>query len=526
MQTDSRRSIVLLVVSFGLPIFVTCLGYLPFMSSLMDKIKPRLVWPSIIGTYHARALPAFLGNAPTLGQTWYIVFFLGMNVLATAASYRSIPYPKGGDVPDRWKETMGYISTRNGVISFALAPLVILFAGRNNILLWLTNWSYSTYMVLHRWVARIFTLHVLLHAIMEYMQYKRRGTYGTESKEEYWIWGIVAAVSCCIMMIVSTLYFRRASYEIFLIMHIVLAVIVIVGAWYHVQNKFHGKWGYHHWLYASFAVWAFDRVIRIGRIAKNGMRRSEVTQISDDIVRIDIKDIRWEADPGRHTFAYFPTLNPLRPWENHPFSIIPTALLRSRGSNVAVSASSSSEDVEKSGALDKSVVSTVSRPSKQNGGTAGISLYVRKSNGLTKALKSHKNLLTLLDGPYPNNSPSGALKTDRLVLIAGGIGIPAVLPFITHHLNVKLYWSVKAGSQALVDDLGDILQGLQEKDVRVGERFDIGDLLDKEEAEGWKRIGVVVCGPGELCDDVRSLVAKKARSSSATWELDVEAFSW
>ena len=262
------------------------------------------------------------------------------------------------------------------------------------------------------------------------------------------------------------------------------------------------------------------------------MRKAEVTQVTEDIVRIDVKDVRWQAIPGRHTYAYFPSLNPLRPWENHPFSVIPTALLQSRDHSVAVSSPSSgshnsADDVEKSGVPEKNDTSaTVTSPGTHSGTTSGISLYVRKSTGLTKALNRNSSLLTLLDGPYPNNSTAGVLKTDRLVLVAGGIGITAVLPFIAYHQNIKLYWSLKTASQGLVDDLGSEIQGLREKDVTIGGRLDVASTLEKEEAEGWKRIGVVVCGPGGLCDDVRSLVSKRARRGGAKWELDVEAFSW
>jgi ferredoxin-NADP reductase len=114
-----------------------------------------------------------------------------------------------------------------------------------------------------------------------------------------------------------------------------------------------------------------------------------------------------------------------------------------------------------------------------------------------------------------------------LVLIAGGIGITAVLPFIAHHPNVSLHWSVKTSSQDLVDDLAMALEGLREKSVSVGARLEVEDLLEREESEGWSSIGVVVCGPGRLCDDVRSIVSQRARASAKTrWELDVEAFSW
>lgn len=517
-------SIILLVVGFATPIFFTLLGYLPYMSTLLDKIKPRLVYPSIIGTYHVRALPFQLGNAPTIGQTWYIVMFLILNIILTAAGYRS--YQPSTYFTNKYQEILGYVSARTGVLAFAIAPLVILLSGRNNILLWLTNWSHSTYMLLHRWVARIFALQVILHSITELHLYKVMGELAAQQVEEYWIWGIVATLAVVIMVVFSSLYFRKLSYEIFLIVHIVMAVFVIAGSWYHVELLFTRKWGYEFWLYACCAVWFADRLMRVLRILKNGMRRAEVRDVSENVVRIDIKDIRWEAAPGKHTYAYFPTLNPLRPWENHPFSIIPTALLTTHGHSMIPSGSSSAhshhsqQDIEKSGAME-----SISRDARL-ATTSGVSLYVRKSAGLTKALKNDSSLLTLLDGPYPNNSTSSVLKTDRLILIVGGIGITATLPFIAHHSNVKLYWSVKSTMSGLVSDLDSALKTIREKEVVVGGRLDVESVLAKEQEVGWKRIGVVVCGPGGLCDAVRDGVSRRGKSGGAVWELDVEAFSW
>ncbi|KAF2271448.1 ferric reductase transmembrane component 4 [Westerdykella ornata] len=527
----SRYGIILLVVGFGTPIFFSVLGYLPFMTTLLDWLKPRFVYPSIVGTYHVRALPFQLGNAPTMGQTWYILMFVILNVILTAAGYRS--YQPNKWFASQWEEIMGYVSARTGVLAFALAPLVILLSGRNNILLWLTNWSHSTYMLLHRWVARIFALQVILHSITELHLYRARGELATEQVAPYWIWGIVATLAVVIMVVASTLYLRRLSYEVFLILHIILAVFVLVGSWYHVEFLFSRKWGYEFWIYAACAVWFADRLMRVLRLLKNGARRAEVRDVSTNIVRIDIKDVRWDASPGKHTYAYFPTLNPLRPWENHPFSIIPTALLTSRDHSLMGASSHSSsagsqhsqhEDIEKTGV---STTAISGRESKHIT-TSGISLYVRKSAGLTKALKSDASLLTFLDGPYPNNSTSGVLKTDRLLLIAGGIGITAVLPYLAHHPNVKLHWSVKSEAEGLVTDLGCVLKSMRECEVIVGSRLNVEGLLDKEGAAGWDRIGVVVCGPGGLCDAVRDSVARRGRrkEKDVVWELDVEAFSW
>jgi hypothetical protein len=207
------------------------------MTSILDRVKPYLIWPSLIGSYHVRALPFALGNAPTIGQTWYIFLFVILNIALTAGGYHSFQHPSNAWFPDVWQEIMAYVSARTGVLAFALAPLVVLLSGRNNVLLWLTDWSHSTYMLLHRWVARVFTLQVILHSILEFMLYKRQSKLDTEQKEPYWIWGIVATMACVIMVVVSSLWFRRKSYEIFLVMHIILAVFVIAGSWYHIELR-------------------------------------------------------------------------------------------------------------------------------------------------------------------------------------------------------------------------------------------------------------------------------------------------
>lgn len=517
--THSRYGIILVVVGFGLPVLLTLLTRLPFGSTISSKITPYLS-PALIGQYHVRPLPYLLGNAPTIGQSLYILLFLVLNIAFTAGGYRYVQ--PNAWFSSQWQENMGYVSARTGVLGFALLPLTILFAGRNNILLWLSNWSHGTYMLLHRWVARLFVLQVILHSVMELFLYIDRGSYEAELKKEYWIWGIVGTVFACTMVVFSVLFFRRWSYEVFLIGHVVMAVFVIVGCWYHVELLFERKWGYEMWIYAACAVWFFDRFMRVARVAKNGVRRTVVTEVAEGLVRVDVPGVRWTSEPGKHTYAYFPTLNMWRPWENHPFSVVPTALLREKTA-AAGSASSQAEspDVEKSG-----VATTASlRPEAGDVG-AGITLFVKKSAGLTSALSSTQSLLTFLDGPYPSNHTATVVKTDRLLLVAGGIGITGVLSFIARHANVKLAWGLREVAKGLADELEPALASLSEKDIRVGSRIDVGQLLDEEEGTGWERIGIVVCGPASLCDEVRALVAAKARTGRVQWELEVDAFSW
>lgn len=340
-------------------------------------------------------------------------------------------------------------------------------------------------------------------------------------------------------------------------------------------------------IYAACAVWFFDRLIRLVRVLKNGVRRARVTEVGQSYVRVDIEGVRWGTEPGRHAYIYFPTLSPLRPWENHPFSLIPTSILSPAAPAAATATEShgSAEsiwsepepdepgpsDSEKAGDPEKGILSASTTRKNNNDNSnnnnenrsvnkttgtamgttaaatealqtiprtrAGVTFFIRKSAGLTRRLRAHTALPVLLDGPYPNNRPGAVLRCDRVLIITGGIGITGVLPWAAasrQQANVRLCWSVRVGDgERLVEALRPALEAAvpaaEDREVRVGRRFDPRELIEAEVRAGWRRIGVVVCGPGGLCDDVRAAVAEIGRreaSHGVVLELEVDAYSW
>lgn len=526
-EVQNQYTLILLVVGFGTPIILTLFTKLPGIPSLVEKVNPYLITPALIKSYHTQPLPYLLGNAPTIGQTAFVFMFLILNIVLSSINYRfAQPHPWGYDALG---EKLAYVGYRTGDMAFALLPLVILLSGRNNILLWLTNWSHSTFMLLHRWVARIFALHTIIHSIVLLVAYKRSGMYVMDHSTPYWRWGIVGTVAVCAMLVFSLLYFRRLAYEAFLIFHIVAAVFVIVGSWYHVIYRFGLGASNEYWLYAASAVWAFDRLMRLYRVVANGLNRATVTEVGAHHVRIDIPGIRLDGRPGRHAYAYFPTLNPLKPWENHPFSISPTHLFRPAApSSISPSVSSNAAG----GDIEKSIATSTQLNTLTATTPAGVTLIVRKSAGMTKLLASHTGLLTLIDGPYRNESPTPILACDRVLLIAGGIGITGVLSYVAQHHNVKLVWSIKQEHEAVVGlvNNGGAVAKLKEKEILLGQRVNVAfyleqeyELLERMERKG--KLGVVVCGPGSLCDSVRDKVVGMQRRGASV-ELSVEAFSW
>lgn len=77
----------------------------------------------------------------------------------------------------------------------------------------------------------------------------------------------------------------------------------------------------------------------------------------------------------------------------------------------------------------------------------------------------------------------------------------------------------------VLQDLEPALREVADKVVLSAERLDVKALLHQEVEAGWKRIGVVVCGPAGLCDDTHAAVVSLGKTDGAIFELEVDAFS-
>lgn len=570
----------LAVMLLGLiaPMVFTLLLFLPLMPNIIVRMRPYFIDNFFFGNQHAQPLYHTLGGSvPTMGQGLYLMAFFALIIVYTAIDYTTVQ-PNAMYMTAR-EELLLYITNRTGIMAFALAPLVILFAGRNNFLLWVTNWSHSTYLLMHRHVARLFTVQIIVHSIVEVELYRAQGHIADELAAPYWVWGVVATVAACLMLVSSALIFRKMSYEFFLAAHIVLAIFVLVGSWYHIDLLFHKRWNYEWWLYLAFVVWILDHMIRLVKLAQNGLVRAEVREIGrTGIMRLDLPGIRWGATPGQHAYVSWPTLSGVRIWENHPFSVIPLSLCQpstdpntpagfstpSLNSTLASTTNGTITNLSKSTFsaimtdLEKAIVSqtvtSVQTPTSNHSHSThhhqnhhtGLRIYLRKHHGLTSRLKPTLSLPTLLEGPYHTHNPTfsasraGVLASDKLILFAGGIGITALLSWVHAHPKVKLYWTVREEMRALVDDVREsgILDVLVDKgrlEVRItgrgARRLDLWEVLEREvEAaahEGWRKVGVLSCGPGGFCDAVRGAVVGAGRGEGMVEvELLEEAFGW
>ncbi|KAF6840014.1 ferric reductase transmembrane component 4 [Colletotrichum musicola] len=555
-----KFSLIVLATGVGIPIAFSLLRFLPFPASLTTKFYSYLVDPPAFSKYHA--VPVLgLGMIPTRGQAFFIFYIVAINVILSAVGYRALR-PNSWYTRGTYEEIFNYVANRTGMLSFANLPLVVLYAGRNNALLWLTSWSHSTFLLLHRWIAVICVLQAAIHSAMWlHIHSAWQQDHAEVSAIPYWYWGIIGTLSLVLLVPCSLLPIRQRVYELFHAMHIVLAVLALVGCWYHIIYRYKRQWGYENWVIMAAVIWGFDWVLRAARVLRRGVKRAFVTRIDDEYVRVDVPGV----DCRGHAYAYLPTLT-WRVWESHPLSIAGVAYHGSEDASGAVASSSSAATSDEKGQPISGVAAGRASSSESSlSGTAaakatGISFFVRVGKGTTRLLADKHDTpggLPVLLEAYSGESrlyEDGGLgeptaEFPNVIFLAGGVGITAILPKISASRGLyrplgrkKLYWGVRAGAAGLVSAVESMVVGsggasvrpegsseLQwgdvEVSVSVGERFDIRAIIEAEVKSNEGGTMVVVCGPAGMADDVRVAVASLGRHGCLV-KLVEETFVW
>ena len=160
-----------------------------------------VIIPAFAGYQHQQ--PLGWCTIPTRLQSLTIFTFVIYNLLVCAIGYKAF-------LPDIYGRSLSiqvfeYIADRAGVMACTNLALVWLFAGRNNVFLWLTGWSYATFNAFHRWTARLVTLQAVVHSIgytcVEYW-YGGAAELALDYKERYFWCGVI--VSTCHALLVQT----------------------------------------------------------------------------------------------------------------------------------------------------------------------------------------------------------------------------------------------------------------------------------------------------------------------------------
>lgn len=344
------------------------------------------------------------------------------------------------------------LGVRAAWLAIAQMPLIILLAGKNNLIGLLTGTSYERLNVLHRWVARVTLLLVTLH--MGYQNYGWN-LYGLRTLE--WTTDTcpptgIAAYAILLWLNISTLApFRHFSYEFFVVQHIITFFGFIIAIMLHIPSTALYARTY---IYVPIALYCIDRIIRTLRYAYNNTRpaRATMTALDGGVTKITLHSrqiSKWT--PGAHVLLSIPRFGP---GQSHPATI-------------------------------------ASIPKSHNGdmvfilkGHRGFTNRIMKSaNSSSSSLLSTKELSTqqishiaLIDGPY-GGSHADFAGFDSVCLIAGSTGVTFTLPILldlayrisTQKLplrRLEFIWCVK--SSACISWISEELRSAFDSLHRVG----------------------------------------------------------
>ncbi len=567
-------SLVLLLSGFVIPIGFSLLRFLPFPAVWRALFNAWVIDPPAFGSKHDVPVAGGLLQVPRRGQALFIGYLVVINVVLSAVNYAWVA-DENWFPGDKWRWMVMLIANRLGLLSFANLPLLFLYAGRNNVLLWLTNWPHATFLLLHRWVAAIATLQAILHSILYLAAYLRSGTHNEEAQEPYWYWGIIATLGMTILFPASVQPLRQRFYEAFLAWHVAVSILVVAGCYWHIVFEFSHKWGYELWVVLAMVVWAFDRVVRAARLVRSGVHTAHVTALGPDYCKVVIPGLPLAA--GGHAYLYFPTLT-WRLWENHPFSVAAGLIPAVNHDEAAASAADAADAADAAntaaaekgthtpladaGADEPKLPVEVARshsdsskadvasgapavrhrplgPAAHSDFETGAVFYVRTRHGITEGLSAFAggSLPVLVEAGYGARFSfvhAGAASHSSfptVIGIAGGVGVTAVLPTLQAHAGcgrAHLYWGARAIAAALVDDVrasGTLSR--VDHDIYLGERVPVRTVLHDELVGATGEVLVLVSGPEAMIDETRNSVGELVRTHTGLKvTLETESFSW
>lgn len=192
-------------------------------------LRKALINPALFTNGCHSAQSFLLGirvTIPTRIESIAIAIFLVINVIILFPNYRVF------DDNTYWPNDMPiqlgrYIADRSGIIAFTQLPIIYLFAGRNNLLIFLTGWSYDRFTVAHKWISRTMFFNTMVHSLA-YTWYPWHisgwDLYVYYAQDQYFQYGVAATVIGAFILWFAMPTFRRWSYEIFLVGHIVMVV--------------------------------------------------------------------------------------------------------------------------------------------------------------------------------------------------------------------------------------------------------------------------------------------------------------
>ncbi|KAK9370381.1 ferric reductase NAD binding domain-containing protein [Lipomyces kononenkoae] len=353
---------------------------------------------------------------PAGAPAWFKVPPLGtILLLLTYLAFVLVLEFANDDIPGAQHYTA--LSIRAAWLAIAQVPLLILLAGKNNLIGLFTGASYARLNVIHRWVARMLLLLATIHLGTENYGWNEFGLRGLEWSTDTCPPTGIAAYAILLWINLSTLApFRHFSYEFFVIQHLLTFFGFIIAVMIHLPTTALYSRVY---IFIPIGLWFLDRIVRSARYLYNNVRpgRATLEAMNGDVSRIRVTSkqvTKWS--PGAYVLLSIPAFGF---GQSHPATIasVPSShdndlvfiLKGHRGFTNRVLKSASSSSISD---VSKEVAET-----------------------------QDKSYIALIDGPY-GCKHSDFAAFDTVVLISGSTGV-------TFTLSILLDLAHRASTQRL-----------------------------------------------------------------------------
>ncbi|KAI1082242.1 ferric reductase like transmembrane component-domain-containing protein [Whalleya microplaca] len=512
-------------------------------SSNFSWVKRNILYSPLLSKRHNREFQLSSAlNVGTLPTRFQFLFLVGY--FATNVAFCVVNIPFAGSYTDACKQ----LRNRSGTLATVNMIPLFLMAGRNNPLIGLLGMSFDTFNLMHRWFGRIVALEAVCHTFAFWAASAAGKGWSTAFegtfKSQFLLAGFIGTAAFVAITIQASSIVRHAYYEAFKILHIMLAILAIAGLWYHLDLE---KISAMKWLIPVIPIWAGDRFMRFARVAYHnfgkGGTKTLVEALPGNAIRLTVTMARpWTFRPGQHAYLYLPSISY---WQSHPFSL---------------AWSEEAEDLDNDKlAMNRQDVLAMRKTS--------MSFVIRARTGMTNTLyqraadRPDGRLITtcLVEGPYGGEHKMDSYGT--VMLFAGGVGIthavPHVRELVTGFANgtvatrkIVLVWIIQSPEHLewirpwmteilAMDRRREVLRIMlfvsrprSTKEIHSPSstvqmfpgRPNIDTLLSMEMEQQVGAMGVSVCGPGALSDEVRQSVRGKQYEGSI--DFIEEAFSW
>ena len=524
-------------------------------SSFWSNIKKNLLQAPLVHRRHNKEIQ--LSSAISVGTLPSRLHFLLLGTLLIS----NIIYCVILDYHGQSKAALiAELRGRSGHLAVINMLILVLFAARNNPLIPILSVSFDTFNLFHRWIGRIIVLESLVHMIAWFVNNEHaigyHGIMDVLMTDAFAQCGLAAAIALLVIVVQSPGALRHAFYEIFLVTHQILAIVILGATAAHI--KLHNL-PQKPIIFTIIGIWASERGMRILRtiyynVSHRGMTKVRVEALKGGACRVTFSIRRpFVTAPGHHIYAYIPSVSF---WMSHPFSV---AVVSNKKPLLEYTPGPSPSSSIFDG-VEKAVKHAEAEPSYS------ISCIMAARTGMTrklynKARSSPDGVYTgraFIEGPYGAADSLDSYGT--VMLFAGGVGITNQISHMDHLIQgwaavtnatqkLILVWSVRSLDQLQwarpwleqlsrldrhgrdleiithVTQLRSVEESIIPKEMQIHPgRANVDKLIEYQFEERIGAMTIGVCGPGALADDVRNAArAVMSRGKVDFWE---EAFTW